>query len=195
MLEKKATFSGGRNFFDSLGSKLFHDDLVAEFESASASVAVIFKADESAKILLIRRAVKEGDPWSGQIAFPGGRVETGDSSFRDTAVRETMEEMGIDLRSVSTFLGYLGPFKARTRDIMVVPSLFVLTKGTRISPNQEVASHRWVPIRVLRADSSKSFYSRDDDGTRRSFPSYIVGDYVVWGLTERIITTLIGYLY
>lgn len=194
MLEKRATFSGGRNFFDSLGSKLFHDDSVAEFETGSASVAVIFKADESAKILLIKRAVKEGDPWSGQIAFPGGRVENGDSSFRDTATRETKEEMGIDLRRVSRFLGYLGPFKARTKEMMVVPSLFVLTRGTGISPNQEVASHRWVPIRVFRADSSRSFYSRDD-GTKLSFPSYIVGDYVIWGLTERIISTLIGYLY
>ena len=195
MLENKTPFSESRNFFDSLSSKLLHDYSVAEFEVGRASVAVIFKVNETPRILLIKRAVKEGDPWSGQIAFPGGRVENGDSSFRDTATRETREEMGMDLRRNSRFLGYLGPFKARRREMMVVPSLFVLTRVTRISPNQEVASHRWVPIRVFRADSSRSFYSRDDGGTKVSFSSYAVGDYVIWGLTERIISTLIGYLY
>ncbi len=192
----KAPFSGRQNFLDSLASKIFHDDSVAQFETGRASVAVIFKINGSPNLLLIKRAVKEGDPWSGQIAFPGGRVEKGDSSFRDTATRETREEMGIDLLRSSRFLGYLGPFKARVRGITVVPSLFVLTRGTRISQNQEVASHRWVPVSSFLPDSSRSVYLRsDDDGTTRSFPSYTLSDYVIWGLTERIISTLIVYLY
>jgi 8-oxo-dGTP pyrophosphatase MutT (NUDIX family) len=191
----RAPFPGSRIFLESLGSKLFHDESVGEFGLGRASVAVIFKFDESAKILLIKRAVKEGDPWSGQIAFPGGRVERGDSSFRDTAIRETREEVGIDLRRNSRFLGYLGLFKARTRGMMVVPSVFTLTGETRISPNREVASHRWVPINIFGTDSNRSIYSRDRDGMKISFPSYVVGDYVIWGLTERIISTLTGYLY
>lgn len=145
-------------------------------------------------MLFIKRAVKDGDPWSGQIAFPGGRVEDGDSSFRDTATRETREEVGIDLRRDSRFLGYLGPFEARTGDIMVVPSLFALTREPKVSPDVEVASYKWIPISSFRNPSTRSVYTRERNGTKIDFPSYVVGDYVIWGLTERIISTLIRYL-
>ena len=62
-----------------------------------ASVALIVRDRRLPSVLLIRRAERTGDPWSGQVAFPGGKKQEGDLTARDTAVRETMEEVGIDL--------------------------------------------------------------------------------------------------
>src|SRR5687768_9638137 len=72
-----------------------------------AAVALIFRsgADGQPELLFIKRADYPGDPWSGQVAFPGGREEPGDSSLADTATRETREETGIDLYSDGTFIG------------------------------------------------------------------------------------------
>jgi 8-oxo-dGTP pyrophosphatase MutT (NUDIX family) len=62
-----------------------------------ASVAIMLMDDDDPKTLLIRRAEKDEDPWSGQVAFPGGKRTEGDRSLRETAVREAWEEVGVDL--------------------------------------------------------------------------------------------------
>ncbi|HEV8382740.1 MAG TPA: CoA pyrophosphatase, partial [Gemmatimonadales bacterium] len=70
------------------------------FESGmiAAAVAVILhESDDGLEALFIHRAVRVGDTWSGQIAFPGGRREPSDHDLLATAIRETLEEVGVDL--------------------------------------------------------------------------------------------------
>ena len=61
-----------------------------------AAVAVILAPDPDA-LLLIRRAERAGDPWSGHMALPGGRQEPTEPDLFTTAVRETAEEVGLTL--------------------------------------------------------------------------------------------------
>ena len=75
-----------------------------------AAVALIVDTARSTQdpdIVFIERAAHEGDPWSGHVAFPGGRCESEDDGPSATAVSETREEIGIDL-SVGHLLGRLG---------------------------------------------------------------------------------------
>ena len=78
-------------------------------------------------MLLIRRAEREGDPWSGHMAFPGGHIEAGESPL-EAAIRETEEEVGLSLTRHSTLLGPLPPAHAQARarrvDMAIYPFVF-----------------------------------------------------------------------
>ncbi len=163
-------------------------------EADLASVAVILGRKREATVLLIKRSERVGDPWSGHIAFPGGRVEKSDDSLRDTAIRETREEMGVDLDTNSSFLGYLGVFRARTTEMKVVPCVFQAHSDLDVSTDSEVSSYRWVPLRAFQLDKTSSLRMIDQRGVKVTFPAFRVDDYLIWGLTERIIVSLIEFL-
>ena len=157
-----------------------------------ASVALIIRDRKLPSVLLIKRVERSGDPWSGQVAFPGGKTQEGDRTARDTAVRETMEEVGINLNSSGEFLGYGGAATTHTGTMDVVPSAFELKKSVDVRPNGEVASFRWVDLDELLAPSARSTYELDRGGSVVGVPAFQVGDYVVWGLTYRILTACLG---
>ena len=159
----------------------------------SASVAVVFvRTKTREEVLLIRRAEREGDPWSGQVAFPGGMVSASDASFEVTARRETLEEVGVDMsKERARFLGYMPQRIATLRDIVVVPSVFEMSAAAAVKPNTEVASATWVPTDVLAKKEARSKFFLESDRGRRSFPSLVYRDLVIWGLTERILSVII----
>jgi 8-oxo-dGTP pyrophosphatase MutT (NUDIX family) len=160
-------------------------------EERLAAVAVIL-AGEDLRILLIRRVKREGDPWSGQIALPGGKMQEGDGSPKEAAIRETLEEVGIDLRRSARFLGQMPPVRTHTGTMLVVPSVFALSREPEVRENpSEVASHRWVGLGSLAEPEARATYDLETRGGRMNMPAYRVGDYVVWGLTHRIISTLL----
>ena len=156
-----------------------------------AAVSIIVRDRRSPSVLLIKRAERPGDPWSGQIAFPGGRMQSEDRTARDTAVRETLEEVGIDLNRAGEFLGYGGVTTTHTGTMDVVPSVFELKESVEVKPNPEVASFRWVDLEDFMAPGSRSTYDLNNDGRVAALPAYVVGDYVVWGLTYRILSTML----
>jgi 8-oxo-dGTP pyrophosphatase MutT (NUDIX family) len=156
-----------------------------------ASVAVIVRDRQFPNVLLIRRAERAGDPWSGQVAFPGGKMQEGDNTARETAAREAMEEVGVDLGRYAEFLGYGGVATTHTGTMDVVPSVFELKKSVEVKPNGEVASFRWVELDELLRPSARSVYGIDRGGSMVDMPAYVVGDYVVWGLTYRILSTFL----
>jgi 8-oxo-dGTP pyrophosphatase MutT (NUDIX family) len=159
-----------------------------------AGVSVILDGEETPRTLLIKRAEREGDPWSGQIAFPGGKMNEGDESVLHAAIRETKEEVGLDLAGDAAFLGYLGSFRTHTGTMDVVPSVFLLKKKAEISPNEEVSDFKWVGLGSLLATGSRSTYRFQTSGTSVEMPAFVTGDYVIWGLTFRIIETLLDRL-
>ncbi len=158
-----------------------------------AAVSVILRNPKAPMTLLIRRAERSGDPWSGQIAFPGGKMQRGDRDAKDTAARETLEEVGIDLQDSAEFLGYAEPVRTHTGTMDVVPSVFLLRREVQVRPNGEVSSHRWVELERLGAPNARSTYSMELEGRTVEMPAFAAGDYVIWGLTYRLVSLLLGY--
>ena len=155
-----------------------------------ASVAVILRNIGSPRVLLIKRADRMDDPWSGQVAFPGGKAQEGDSTLKETAIRETREEVGIELGQDADFLGYFTPFRTHMGTLDVFPAVFLLKNKVRVCPNEEVSSYQWVGLEKLTAEQVRSSHRVDLGGQTREMPALLVGGYVVWGLTHRIISSL-----
>jgi len=155
-----------------------------------AAVSIIIRDKKSPSTLMIKRVERQGDPWSGQVAFPGGKKQPDDRTVKDTAVRETLEEVGIDLKSSAEFLGYGGPSITHTGSMNVVPLVFLLNREVQVKPNGEVASYRWIELQKLLAPGSRATYQMKYGGGTLSMPAFTVGDYVVWGLTHRIISSM-----
>ena len=162
-----------------------------------AAVAAVLRPDAagSADLLFIQRAVYPGDPWSGQIAFPGGRWESADASLAHTAVRETREELGADLATVATLIGTLDEIHPRTPvlpPIVVRPHVFVLHGPFDIAMSDEVADTFWVPLATLLDPATRGRHQVEARGSRFTMPAFAVGERVIWGMTERILSQLLG---
>ncbi len=145
------------------------------------------------EILLIRRAERSGDPWSGQIAFPGGRYEPGDLDLLATAIRETGEETGVDLTS-SESLGPLDDLHPRTPTlppVVVRPFVFALRRRPALLPSDEVQRAFWLPLSRLGEAGVRREITLTLRGVERTFPAYLVDEELIWGMTERILTPFI----
>ena len=157
-----------------------------------AAVALVLQPKVSGlRALFILRAKKAGDPWSGQMALPGGHRETIDTDLVETARRETHEEIGLDLNQAGRYLGSLAGIRANPRagfDLVVTPQVFALEdKAVPLQPNEEVAEVLWGNLDEMisgRSLTDASFPEFQREGT---FPGYQVGAQVVWGLTFRMI--------
>jgi 8-oxo-dGTP pyrophosphatase MutT (NUDIX family) len=160
-----------------------------------AAVAVVLAPDPDS-ILLIRRAERRDDPWSGHMALPGGRRAESDPDLIGTAVRETEEEVGLVLepRHLAGSLDDVVPRTPVLPPIAVRPYVFTLPVRTPLLPNPEVAATLWVPLDHLLDASTYHTVEIEVRGERRRFAAYRVEDTIVWGMTERIVTDLLTLL-
>ncbi|MGQ0640805.1 MAG: NUDIX hydrolase [Gemmatimonadaceae bacterium] len=178
-----------------------HKPLLAETDGAPrrAAVALVFRAplDGEAEMLVIRRAEHERDPWSGQMGLPGGRQEPNDASLEDTAIRETYEETAIDIRAHGFVIGALDEHRPRTPQlpaIIVRPYVAVIRPDVTIALNAEVADVLWIPLHVLRDVATQRDSVVHIRGESRTEASFVVGETVVWGMTNRILRSLLRIL-
>jgi 8-oxo-dGTP pyrophosphatase MutT (NUDIX family) len=165
-----------------------------------AAVALILRLGaplDEPEILFIQRAQYATDPWSGQVAFPGGREEPGDESLLHTAARETFEETAIDIERHGELIGQLDDLRPRiTRlpDIAVRP--FVILLGEHSDPvlSDEVAASFWVPLATLRDGRDWRDTVVTAGGTEFTRRAFHHGGFVVWGMTERIVSRFLALL-
>jgi 8-oxo-dGTP pyrophosphatase MutT (NUDIX family) len=165
-----------------------------------AAVALVLRdvAGEP-ELLFIERARRAGDPWSGHMAFPGGRMERGDSSARHAAERETLEEVGIALAR-GKLLGRLDDLGERHagRSIGLVISAFVYEiaePGADLALSDEVRTALWVPLAHLVDPALRTEYELRRGGSVVRYPGIRVGGSdprVVWGLTYRFLETFLA---
>lgn len=148
-----------------------------------------------AELLLIRRAEREGDPWSGHMAFPGGRHDEGDPSAFATAVRETREEVGLDLDTHGALLAELPELPAIARglrtDLTITPFVFALARDVPLTfEDAEVAEALWAPMGPLSRREGAGTRPYELDGRRLDLPCIHVAGREVWGLTYRMLEML-----
>lgn len=156
-----------------------------------AAVALLLRPGNDLDILLIRRAQHAGDPWSGHVALPGGRRHAGEP-LADTARRETLEEVGLDIDRTGRLLGALPPVAPASRrlpSLAVSPFVFAVEPGHELTLDpKEVDAAVWVPLGEMRNErAAGEILIEVGEGSRQRFPSLTWQDYVVWGLTLRIL--------
>ncbi|MEP6589861.1 MAG: NUDIX domain-containing protein [Gemmatimonadota bacterium] len=157
-----------------------------------AAVAVLLVSDPD-RLLLIRRALRTGDPWSGHLALPGGRREAIDGDLLDTAIRETWEETGVRLDRayhVAT-LDDLAPQIRALAPIMVRPFLFRLDDASTPGLSAEVAEARWVELEYLTRPGVFRSSPILVAGAERVVEGYHLPEGFLWGLTEQIVTPIL----
>ncbi len=175
-----------------------HRPQVADAPDArpAAVALVLLEGPQGLEILLIRRAERADDPWSGQIALPGGRYDVGDGDLFATAVRETREETGVDLSGAER-LGVLDDLYPRTSTlppVVVRPFVFGLAQRTALVPSDEVQRAFWLPLRRLSEPGVRREVTLTLRGAVRTFPAYLVDDALIWGMTERILTPFVDLM-
>ena len=164
-----------------------------------AAVALVLRegAEGALDLLFIKRAEFEGDPWSGHIAFPGGRFELTDTSLEETAVRETREELALDLRRDGVLLGTLDDLRPRTPalpPVVVRPYVALVRHEVVLHPSDEVALAFWVPLERLRAPDAGVESTIEVRGARWRVPSFVHEGHTIWGMTERILRNFLERL-
>lgn len=150
-------------------------------------------APDPDRLLLIRRADREGDPWSGHLALPGGRRDAGDVDLLATAIRETVEETGVPLERdwCRLQLDDLVPRIQVLPPIMVRPFVFLLTEAVVPGVSTEVAHAAWVPLGELLAEGVYRPHTIEVRGQPRTVAGYHLPEGFLWGMTERILTPVL----
>jgi 8-oxo-dGTP pyrophosphatase MutT (NUDIX family) len=167
--------------------------LPAEGKRQAAVAIVLREGEASPELLFIERAERAGDPWSGHMAFPGGRVEPADGSARHTAERETLEEVGLSL-GAADYLGRVddlqGHAAAAARDMVISAHVFEQREASELVLNYEVEEAFWFPLTGLLDAERHVVHAIDLPGRGTRFPGILVGAperHVVWGLTYRFL--------
>lgn len=162
------------------------------FSRQAAVAAILREGAGETEVLFIKRAQRPGDIWSGHMAFPGGHREPGDPDLAATAIRETCEEIGLDLERDGRLLGHLDHMDVNpigtAIDMLIVPYVFVLEReAPAFRPNHEVAAVLWGSVPgMFHGRTSTRRHMRVQGGTR-PFPGYDVQNEIVWGLTYQML--------
>jgi 8-oxo-dGTP pyrophosphatase MutT (NUDIX family) len=166
---------------------------VSAADTRQAAVAMILcRRNGEPEVLFIERAQRRGDPWSGHMAFPGGRVEQADPDPRRAAERETFEEVGLDLSSAER-LGRLddlhGHHAPGVPELVISAFVYHLPGPSELVLNHEVREAFWFPVASLLDPERHVDYPAYQLGGL-PYPGILVGDperHVVWGLTYRFL--------
>jgi 8-oxo-dGTP pyrophosphatase MutT (NUDIX family) len=157
-----------------------------------AAVALLLRLGDgdALELLLIKRAIYESDPWSGHVALPGGRQEPGDPTLLHTAIRETREEIGVDISGQGVVLGVLdelSPSTPRLPPLTILPHVAAVERDLPLTLSREVADAFWVPLPVLRDPAASREVDLDLVTGVRRVRSLSYKEHIIWGLTERIL--------
>jgi 8-oxo-dGTP pyrophosphatase MutT (NUDIX family) len=157
-----------------------------------AAVALVLASGPD-RLLLIRRAERMGDPWSGHLALPGGRYHADDADLLATAIRETNEETGVHLERdwCRAQLDDLAPRTPTLPPIVVRPFVFVAPEAEAPGVSSEVVYSTWLPLAHLAAHGVYAARPVVVRGEERLVEGYLLPEGFLWGMTERILSPVL----
>jgi 8-oxo-dGTP diphosphatase len=160
---------------------------ISDEQGADAAVALLLKAKRNDfDLLLVKRVENPSDPWSGQMALPGGKREPKDASLKGTVMRETLEETGITLGQCR-FLGVLSAVRSEPKpDFSILPFVVLLEGEPKLKLNRaELETFMWVPYEEVVQSKAKVKFSFG------KAPAYVFADAIVWGVTYKILSEFV----
>ena len=164
--------------------------------SAVALIFYVHQQDSSLRLCFGQRAPYEGDPWSGDMAFPGGKAEKEDQTFHDVARREVWEETGLHLEDCHLVgsLKETRAFGSRTRPPLIVrPMIYAFHKQPALfSLGSELAAAYWIPVSHLwdRDNWTTLVYSANG----QPYPGIRYGEQIIWGFTLRVLVAFSEFM-
>lgn len=162
-----------------------------------AAVALILRAPRSGlELLFIKRATLAGDPWSGDLGFPGGKMEAGDGTLQLAAERETREEIGLELTE-ARLLGRLADITGAHLPVRVSCFVYGLVGPAPLYPGDEISAVFWVPFAALCDPERHIEASVSIAGTTLLRPAIRIlepGQTVLWGITYRLVSQFLEIL-
>ena len=155
-------------------------------EHAQAAVAILVRTHgEDLEFFLVKRAEVDDDPWSGDMAFPGGKKNLQDATLIDTAVREVQEETSIDLTD-KPIIGFMPPvFSAVRRTLAVQPIVYKYDEEPEVNLNYELTKYLWAPLSEIKKGKTHAVVKGWEG------PVYQVQGETVWGLTYRMLDNIL----
>jgi 8-oxo-dGTP pyrophosphatase MutT (NUDIX family) len=163
---------------------------------ARCAVAVVLRQRDEPEVLLMQRAVHAGDRWSGHVSLPGGRHEAHDRDLLATAVRETREEVGVDLAAAGQPVGQLAPSWAMTRGLprpmSITPFVFTVAAPVAIALGDEATAAFWLPLARAAAGALDDVYVHRVGPLAWKLPCWRHEGRVVWGLTFAMLRRLLA---
>ncbi len=168
-----------------------HLTRLAEKAEPDAAVAIVHARGASDAVLLIRRAEREADPWSGHWSFPGGRREPEDGDLLHTALRELEEECGVRLALERLEAAMPAAVARRSvgRFLLVAPFVFSVDGELPLTLDaREAAEAVWVPLSVLRDPARHALWPAPGLPPEVRFPAIDLKGVRLWGFTYRLIT-------
>lgn len=165
-------------------------------ERAAAVAIVLWYRQPSPEVLLMRRARRRGDPWSGQISLPGGRAEREDSDVVATAVRETHEEVGLHLDTNARVIGAIDAIRpvprGLARPLHITPVVFELLQPQPLQLGDEAVRAFWLPLAEAASGALDSEHTHKVGPISKQWPCWRHDGEVVWGLTYHILGSLLA---
>ena len=164
--------------------------------SKRAAVAISLRSGVSGpEILMIQRAVREGDPWSGHMGFPGGWKDTSDVTDVACAKRETREEISFDLDTHGELVCQLSDvntgWRADRPEMLVAPFIFKVDSTPPFELNHEVDDTLWIPLNFLLDDANRGRHQWDWRGEVLESDAFTYDGRLIWGLSLMMIDELL----
>jgi len=168
------------------------EPLPSDSKKPRGAVGVLIKEEgDDLWLLMIKRRENPKDPWSGQMAFPGGHADPRDHSLFDTAARETAEEVGVDVRR-QEFLGCLSNVHPKNAPMVVAPFVFLAKEKVEPATSQEAQEVLWVPMSFLMNPKNVSSITIPTERGHVTMGCYGYSNHIIWGLSFRIIQEIIS---
>ena len=176
---------------------------LSRYWSKRSAVAIVLDkhASAEASILMIKRAEHKGDPWSGHMAFPGGRCEAFDKNGLATAKREMHEEVGFDIDDAEhkplkgEWLGRLSDIstlrRITPRAMVVTPYVFSVADKPILEENYEVAETVWIPLTYFSDINNRSIHSIEYKQRTINLPCYRYDGKIIWGMSLSMIDEIL----
>ncbi|MFC1803489.1 NUDIX hydrolase [Thermoproteota archaeon] len=159
----------------------------SKYAGAAVAILVSPKTDDL-EFFLVKRAEVDDDPWSGDMAFPGGKKSQEDTTLIDTVIREVQEETDIDLFN-KKILGFMKPVYSSVRtNLAVQPIVYMFDEYPKVQLNYELTKFIWAPLSKLQGSKIQALVK----GLERAV--YMFEGETIWGLTFQMLEKIFALL-